>query len=226
MKRPHEGIRGVDRGGDDFLSLDLRAVAHRDVIGALVEHLHTACLVGNPAPVVRDMYSRMRTPVVGDLVQVTDWNHPGGQLGDRVPGLGYLVEHRAEWWHTDTRWEQHLAAGDYTPDDDRPVEDVWYIQYGPNPGDVYRWHNCTVLAVPWTWRQFDTAGSCNCRQTPTVWSGSHQRAAPGCRFDVPPPGSRERAHWTWETASTTQQQQMYADAHTDALDMDGDCQCS
>ena len=147
-KQPHEGVKGTDRGTDDLLSLDERATAHRDALIAVALHLDDACQVGNPAPKVQRMYERIRSPQLGDLVVESTrvpWttNHI-----DRIKGFGYLVEHRREWWSTNDQWNRKLAEGEVDPDDTRPIDEAWYVQYGPNPADICRWTNAQVLVVP------------------------------------------------------------------------------
>jgi hypothetical protein len=143
MKQPHEDIIGTDRGDDDLLSLDMRAVAHRDALIAVVQHLWTATMVGNPAPVVERMSARMRSPQPGDLVIEPAMSRPRRDLDTRIKALGYLIEKRTEWWNTDEEWEVEEGYGD-----ERPTDEAWYVQYGPDPADVCRWVNCKFITVP------------------------------------------------------------------------------
>jgi hypothetical protein len=147
-KQPHEDIAGTDRGGDDLLSLDMRAVAHRDALIAVARHLRSACMVGSPAPIVREMSDRMRNPRIGDLVfEPTMATSRRGDLETRIKALGYLIEKRVEWWQTDEEWAADKAA-DHLADDDRSTDTAWYVQYGPDPADICRWVNCTFEMVP------------------------------------------------------------------------------
>jgi hypothetical protein len=148
MKQPREGITGTDRSGDDLLSLDLRAVAHRDALIAVVRHLRTAVGVGNPAPVVERMSARMRSPQPGDLVIEPTMSGPRCDLDTRIKALGYLIEKRVEWWDTDEEWEQIKAQENLAGDEERQTDVAWYVQYGPSPEDVCRWVNCEFIAVP------------------------------------------------------------------------------
>lgn len=146
LKQPHEGITGTDRSGDDLLSLDMGAVAHRDALISMAYQLKTACLVGNPAPVVEDMYRRITSPQPGDLV--VEAGARWYDLLKRVPSLGFLIEKRREWWHTDDEWEAHKIENEFTDDEERQIDTAWYIQYGPSPGNVYRWVNCDFTVLP------------------------------------------------------------------------------
>jgi hypothetical protein len=147
-KQPREGVVGVDRNGDDFLSLDMRAVAHRAGLVAVAKHLRSACMVGDPAPVVREMSDRMRHPRVGDLVFEPTMATSSADLDTRTKALGYLVEKRTEWWLTDEDWAAEKAEDDRLTDEDRQTDEAWYVQYGPDPGDICRWTNCDFGMIP------------------------------------------------------------------------------
>lgn len=153
LKQPREGVIGVQR--DDFLlSLDERAIAHRDALIAMARHLQTASLVGNPAPVVRRIYERIKNPQPGDLV--VEWSM--GVRGDtetRFKAFGILIEHRNEWWETDAEWEALKAEDGGLTEDDRMVDRAWYIQYGNDPEAICRWVNCDFLAIPTDPKAFD-----------------------------------------------------------------------
>lgn len=145
-KQPREGVKGIDRD-DWLLSLDEAAVAHRDALRAVVYHLWSATLIGNPAPIVRHMYERISHPRVGDLVIETSGIFRfRDDLETRTQALGILLEHRREWWHTDEEWARELAEEPY--EDERPTEDAWYVQYGSSAEDVCRWTNCDFITVP------------------------------------------------------------------------------
>lgn len=149
MKQPHEDIIGIDRTGDDLLSLDMRAVAHRQALTAMARHLMDAVSVGNPAPVVRRMSERIRSPQVGDFV--LEWMvglSRRSDLDTRIKAHGYLVEKRQEWWTTDEEWEQRKAEEGWEDDEERSTDVAWYVQYGPDPVDVCRWTNCSFIMVP------------------------------------------------------------------------------
>ena len=63
--QPREGITATERTEDDLLALDDKAIARRLMMIGTMKALHTATLVGNPAPVVADMHARMRDPRPG-----------------------------------------------------------------------------------------------------------------------------------------------------------------
>jgi len=143
MKQPHEDVGGVDRD-DWLLSLDDEALTHQDRLIALAFFLQDACLVGNPAPVVRRMYERIKNPQVGDLVVETSRRRGGNSH----MALGILLERRQEWWSTDEDWERSKREDDALTDADRSTDDAWYIQYGSGAHDVCRWTNCMFIMVP------------------------------------------------------------------------------
>ncbi len=164
--QPHEGITGTGRPGW-LLSLDDKAVPYRDAIIVLARHLQNTVLVGQPAPVVRRMGDRMRHPRVGDLV-VTNMALMTRDPDTRLKGLGILIHAgRKEWYETDTEWEAFCAtertaacenhsgaeAGEIiaytTGEDNRATDTAFYVQYGPDAGDVCRWVNemCTMVPV-------------------------------------------------------------------------------
>lgn len=145
LLQPHEGIVGTDRAGDLLLSLEEANVHVRDLVAHLAYKLYRATLVGQPAPRIAELHTRMTAPVPGDLVLVIDSIY-ACDLDTRVKGLGYLVARRAEWWTTDEVYAAELAED---PDVERLVErDAIYVQYGPAAADVCRWVNCTVVAAP------------------------------------------------------------------------------
>lgn len=151
MKQPREDVTGTLRDQDDLLSLDERAMPVREALVALARHLSTATGVGNPAPVVAAMNARLWKPVVGDLVvEVTAIMRRRRPDDDWYRGFGYLVEHRTEWMHTDEAWTE--VADEW--DNERPTDEAWYVQYGPDPADVCRWTNCDFLLVPIDQRAF------------------------------------------------------------------------
>jgi hypothetical protein len=149
----HEGVPGRQLD-DDLLSLDERAAAHRVATMALCRHLQRATLVGNPAPIVRRMWDRLTRPEVGDLVVETTL---GLQFTrEHTRAMGYLLAAREEWYESAAEWA--IFEAEYPEDayeDNRATDDAWYIQYGPNPGDVCRWTNCEFMTVPIDPRMFD-----------------------------------------------------------------------
>lgn len=144
--RPFEGITGTHRAGD-LLSLEDAAMPRRRMMIMMGLCLQAAVTVGSPAPVVRRIASRMNDPQPGDLVFEASnaWRR-----GSELRGLGILLAHRDEWLDSDADWETPVAGqpGESPCEDDRPSGHFWYIQYGPGPQDVRRWHDCMFLALP------------------------------------------------------------------------------
>lgn len=132
--RPHEDVPAACGREDYLLSLDPRAVAHRDALIAMARHLADVSLVGNPAPVAARMGERIRAPQRGDLVVETSALASSADADTRLRGLGVLLDHR----------DEPLAA----PIGATVVDHAWYVQYGPNPEDVCRWTNCEFIALP------------------------------------------------------------------------------
>lgn len=146
----HEGITGRPLDPDGLLSLDMRAVPGREAVAALAKHLMTACMVGRPAPIVAAMGQRLRTPAPGDLViERGRGMSRRSDLDTRIKALGYLIEHRDEWYDSAADWRAfELEDPDNATEDNRSRDHAWYIQYGPDPADVCRWTNCDFLMVP------------------------------------------------------------------------------
>lgn len=153
MKQPREGVSGLDQDSD-LLSLDHDAMEHRLALMIMANHLKSAVLVGNAAPIAQEIWERIRNPRIGDLVvEMTALSprHPE----NRVHGLGILVERRTEWWETDEEWEQLKAEDGFMTDEDRRTDEAWYVQYGPRAKDICRWTNCMFTAIPLNPHEFD-----------------------------------------------------------------------
>jgi hypothetical protein len=149
--QPHEGIAGTDRD-DDLLSLDERAIPHREALIAMARHLSSATLVGHPAPVVRRIRDRLDQPEPGDLAVAVEVMHGRRDPDDRIMGLGIYLAGRKEWASTDAQWaaycEQERAAGGDPEADGRWTDRAFYLQYGPAAGDICRWTNSQAVALP------------------------------------------------------------------------------
>lgn len=146
--QPREGITGTVRDEDDLLSLDEKAIPRRMMMANLAMCLHSATLVGNPAPVVARMYDRISHPQPGDLVVETSRFYR--QTLD-VEAFGILLAHRDEWAQTDDEYAKDFAENLNGEQDDgwRGVEhNVHYVQYGPQPDDICRWVNCSFITIP------------------------------------------------------------------------------
>lgn len=145
---PHEDVTGVDRD-DWLLELDTQALTHRDGLAAMAYLFHRATMVGNPAPIVAQMWERISQPQVGDLVIEATYWFPNRDEDHRLKSLGLLVARREEWACSDEEWARWEAEDPEAYDGERPVErDAWYIQYGSKSGDICRWTNCTFLVAP------------------------------------------------------------------------------
>ncbi|MEU3507658.1 hypothetical protein ABZ733_06980 [Streptomyces longwoodensis] len=146
--QPREGISGAARTEDDLLSLNDKAIARRFMMMGTVRALHSAVLVGNPAPKVAAMYARMTDPRPGDLVmEITSSGRR--DIDAKIKGFGILIDHREEWMTTDEEWTAMLAEDPGLCDEaGRSHDHAWYVQYGPAPEDVCRWVNCEFIAIP------------------------------------------------------------------------------
>lgn len=144
-------VRGSQLAGDlaAILSPEEETMPARRALIAMSANLKRATLVGSPAPIVADMGDRLRKPQPGDLVVEDSQGHylARKQVGDWYRALGVLLLQRREWVSTDGDWRAEMAAEGYG-EDERVSEDVTYIQYGPAPEDVCRWHNCEFRMVP------------------------------------------------------------------------------
>jgi hypothetical protein len=164
--QPFEGVRGTDLSGHWLLSLDERAILHREALIAMAHHLHTATLVGSPAPVVRRMSDRLHQPGPGDLAVTIEVLHGRPDPDSRLRGFGIYLGGRKEWCESDAEWAAWCAAErdsilrDYSGteadeliamtvgEDNRTADTVFYLQYGPDPGDICRWHNSEAIVLP------------------------------------------------------------------------------
>jgi hypothetical protein len=102
------------------------------LIEALAYNLYRATIVGDPAPFVRELGTRMANPQPGDLVLETTTLRRPNSYGARLGRLLRIVDEPFPDW----------------PDDegDAPLERVWYITL-PD-GREYRWTNASFIAVP------------------------------------------------------------------------------
>jgi hypothetical protein len=162
-KEPHEGIRGVLRDQDDLLSLEPQALARRQIIIAIAFAFHDIASCAQKAPKaerIGERFGRLHGdgPEIGDLV-IEATTLYGNKLRrsedtedfDRANmGFGILVAHRWEWWETHEEYDAMRARQE--PEDldyeYRATDHAWYIQYGPQPGDICRWTNCSFMALP------------------------------------------------------------------------------
>lgn len=148
--QPHEGVAGEERPDDPVLTM---TPAAKKVLATVVYRLYGETLMGTgQSPKTRELYTRMKTPQVGDYVIVGDilsgWmtrNDP--ELDHFRKGVGLFLGDRREWWTTDEEWERELRDGERYEDDERSTDHAWYVQYLTD-GSVCRWVNCELLAIP------------------------------------------------------------------------------
>jgi hypothetical protein len=132
------GQHGTDRTDDQILALDEPA---REIF---IQAVYYGWMMSGPltASMGRHLAERHHNPSVGDLVIV-----PDSLVHDRptLYGLGYLVLECKEPVYSDEEW---LKVADQYEGQPPPEEKVFYIQHGPDAGDVCRWTNATLLVVP------------------------------------------------------------------------------
>lgn len=116
--------------------------AIRERLYGLARCLCEAVLVDNPCPKVEAMADRMLNPQVGDLGVVTDALYREVWWGGWQHGVGYLLAHRSE---PVPEWDdlESPEGGPFS----NPGEDVFYVQYGPDPEDVCRWVNAEFRSL-------------------------------------------------------------------------------
>jgi hypothetical protein len=110
------------------------------LIETLAYNLYGATLVGNPAPIVKELGDRMIAYQVGDLVLECSTIYMDDRYGAR---LGKLARVAIEPMFTPERWYQEMEAG---PEEKIPEEKVWYLAL-PD-GREFRWTNARFIAVP------------------------------------------------------------------------------
>jgi hypothetical protein len=144
-EHPGDPVRpvGVDRPDDPILTA---SQGMRDVY--TMTALQTYCLTGYArSPIAVALNWRAEHPVPGDLVYVTDAVYSKDE-DHRAKGLGYFLLGRMEPIMSAALWQADSAQWD---GHDCPMEDVFYVQYGPAAVDVCRWHNASCRALPYTY---------------------------------------------------------------------------
>jgi hypothetical protein len=116
-------------------------------------NLYLATLVGSPAPRVRDLGERMRSPRPGDLVLETSTVYREGDHYESLIGcrLGRLLRRPRENVYTDAEWVEQGGK----PDEPIPTEQVWYIELAD--GREYKWVNADFIAIPEEPNGFDSS---------------------------------------------------------------------
>lgn len=151
--QPHEGVAGVKRTRDDLLSLDPAALRRRVIILDIARSLWQATLRGAHNEYGRSAYERMSKPRMGDLVVETmGMAHPSKADRDgsalAIHSFGIMLGERTEWACTNEKWQEYVEEDSDLTDDDRATDTAIYVQYGPEPEDVCRWVNCSIIALP------------------------------------------------------------------------------
>lgn len=157
--QPHEGVKGADLKEGHLLALDGASIERRlELRNRMREYLgdvlHGAVADRNVA------FDRMYNPVVGDMVMELTTSFRA-DLETKTQGFGILLVHeRKEWACTDEEWTETVAQEEAEHKEaglgfnaeqfarNRFADTASYIQYGPAAGDVCRWRNCKLLAVP------------------------------------------------------------------------------
>lgn len=151
-----------DRSGDPLIT------GEQAVVDMLVRVAYNAWRkmgsTHNAAPCAQALSDRINHPKPGDPVYVADSVRRGDD-DTRRKGVGYFVVERTEWWQSDDDWltarddEGTTAFEAWTYGEPlvwdpmthpkRPSEKAFYVQYGPDPGDICRWSNATCYAIPY-----------------------------------------------------------------------------
>jgi len=159
-QQPYEGITPIP--AEDFpFELDDSMLPLRMLVRFLVSELHSATLF-HPGSRYREIHEQMTEPKPGDLVieQSTSYSN---KFDPTLGGFGILLAKRHEWETTDEEYAKWCATRDQddraagfapsTPEEharDRMTDTAWYVQYGPDPENVYRWVNARCVALPFT----------------------------------------------------------------------------
>ncbi len=136
------GLDVPDRAGDPLVTGDQAVV---DLLVRVAYNTHTRTGMRS-APIGEALRDRINNPRPGDPVYVPDSLARRQDDDGRRKGVGYLVVQRTEWFHTEQRWAD--GAADEWAGDPRPTDRVFYVQYGPDPGDICRWENARCYALP------------------------------------------------------------------------------
>lgn len=148
VRTGHTRPAGVDRTGDPILGRMMDPAVLAAVMN-IVWYSHY--LTGyNASPIGKALADRHHHPRVGDLVMVPDAMRVRGETVEeradtRAKGWGYFLGEFREPVYDDATWARVADQYDGEPN---PTERVFYVQYGPDPADVCRWENASVVAVP------------------------------------------------------------------------------
>lgn len=157
-EQPYVGITPIP--ADEFpFELDDSMLPLRMMVRILARELHSATL-GHPGSRYQDIHKNMQDPRPGDLVfeESTSYRNT---LDSTLGGFGVLLTKRVEWDMTDEEYAIQCGLRDWedlkagcsvsTPEEharDRMTDTAWYVQYGPDPGSIYRWVDARCIALP------------------------------------------------------------------------------
>lgn len=123
------------------------ALSSQDTAGLLAEVAYErwrATLVGNPAPVVRDMYERITNPQPGDLVlEVTT----RGRDGWPGPALGRLLFVAGRKPRSEDEWHEAKAAGWWKMERAKFGGPYWYVDPIDGVSQRTAWANCDFIVA-------------------------------------------------------------------------------
>lgn len=133
-----------DRTGDPLLCSDLAVV---EMIAYVAYNAWRQMgSTHNAAPCAQALSHRIMHPQAGDPVYVPDSFRRSASADHRRKGIGYFVVERMEWYQTDEEWAEEVADWGDSP---RPTDQVFYVQHGPDPGDICRWEDASCHTIPY-----------------------------------------------------------------------------
>lgn len=107
--------------------------------------LWDACVVGNPAPRVQEIYEEMSNPKPGDIV--LEISSAGQREWPQGKHLGRLLLRCKAMPRTEEEWTEAEGAGDWKMDSRRGYGPYWYVD--PLDGSQRRrWSNAQFIRVP------------------------------------------------------------------------------
>lgn len=164
FKQPHEDVIG-EQNDHPLLSLEDATFTSRLFVADMAKALQwTSSVASNTGGTyAKRLYERSRgNPKRGDWVIESS---TGLYYPERMPlAMGLFLLDRWEWAETDEVHaagieQEHADHEDFLqrhPDitdypfvpEQRAVDHVYYLQYGPKPADVARWENCAFFVIP------------------------------------------------------------------------------
>lgn len=159
-EQPYVGIAPIPAADFPF-ELNDSMLPLKMLIRRLAHELNSATRA-HPAFRHQGINRQMNEPRPGDLVieQSTAYHET---FDCTACGFGVLLAKRLEWETTDEAYAirctlqdlQDMQAGytELTPEEharNRTTDTAWYVQYGPDSKNVYRWVNAECIALPVT----------------------------------------------------------------------------